>query len=202
MTLYDSLLPNQQRDIIEKYRYVEVDDYDRLWAENTLDDIKRAGKLLGIVMHDFSWDVDPANHGFRFKGMHTYHHLAHLLVFHDYPKDEALQAIAAHLHYAQPLPYTIKSYTRFNGRYNYSKSMYVDCELRCPYPDDDTEAEDYPADFIQREARVTEALRDFCRWAIKQLQDEHDYYTSDQGVINYINNQLTLEDIEELQEAA
>lgn len=191
-TLYDSLPKPIQHQLLEKYRYVQVQSPD--WADQVMDnDIAHAATLLGVEIRHSLWDINERD-GFRFIGSYKYNPLAHLLVFHEYPKDEKLQTIAVHLHYAQPLPYTVSAKVSIGGyRGDFATNTLVELEgPHSPYPyspfNDDPDPGDYPADWAHREERVTDALQDFMRWAFKQIQAEHDYLTSDECVIEYIND--------------
>lgn len=184
---FDELTDKQKQVAIDKYRENNL-DYE--WYDGVYEAVEQAATILGIEIYQKSVGLmgggtieKPAIYftgfssqgdGACFEGDYNYAKGAVAAIKAEFPTDKTLHRIAADLQAVQAKEfYQLEATVTHNDRYYHYNS--VDIEVY--------RADDQYRDLVDgSESGVIEALRNFCKWIYKSLNDEYDYLQSDEAI--------------------
>jgi len=183
---YDKLSNNTKQHTLEKLWDLNV-GYD--WWDFLFDDVANIAELFGLdIRHtrkermDKSYFYKPTiyfsgfssqGYGACFEGRYSYQKGGLKAVMDYAPKDEELHRIVRDLQNLQRRNFykvTFRTYHR--GHYSHENCMYLD---------NYEGAEQYEDDFL-------EVMRDFARWIYRRLEEEYDWLTSEQQIVESIRS--------------
>jgi hypothetical protein len=169
---YAELSPRAQ----EKARdwWLSSHDPDNDWLEG---EIETAANLLGIEIDKqgnrraIYWRACyTQSDGASFSGSYDYRKGALADIQSDYPKDDALQAIARDLQEAQR-----KAFYSLGAKI----ASHRDASIRVEVSDGRTRYGDATA---EQEEAIKEAMRDFTSWIYRLVRDQYDHETSEESI--------------------
>jgi hypothetical protein len=184
---FDELSGKSKEKALDNYRDINV---DHAWWYATYEMIEQAATILGIEigqkpvkLMNGETRYNPAIYfsgfysqgdGACFEGTYSYAKGAVKAIKAEFPSDETLHRIAADLQAVQAKEfYLLEADVTHRGHYYHYNS--VDIEVY--------RSDDQYRDLVDgSESGITEALRSFCKWIYKRLNDEYDYLTSDEVI--------------------
>lgn len=172
---FNELSEDIQGKVVEKHYNINVEFDD--WYEFTIDDAKEIGKLMGIEIKNIYFSgFSSQGDGACFEGYYEYEREG-LKKVKDYaPVDERLHRIAKDLQDIQRKNfYQLKANVKQSGHYLHEYCTRINVDRY----DDKEMTED-------AEDKVIEYLRDFMRWIYRQLEQQYDYLTSEEAIIETI----------------
>ena len=170
---FDELNEDAQRRALEKLYDVNIFDD---WYDAVYEDAITCGAILGIDIDRIYFSgFSSQGDGACFEGGYTYAKQSVKAIKQHAPLDTELHAIAERLRDIQR-PYFYSLYASVKQRGHYMHEMCTDIEVH----NDDCEVSD------DTEESLKDALRDFMRWIYSSLNDEHDYLTSEEAIIETI----------------
>ena len=155
---------------IENHRDINV-DHD--WWQNVYEDFKSICEILGVETDDIEFAMFCQGSGASFTGTYQYKSDALDKIKEYAPNDEKLHAIADALHACGECSATINRQAHHSSHEN-SVTIYV-------YDKDGDYAENETQD------AVIDALRNLMRWLFKSLEEDYEYLTSDEAVVDTID---------------
>lgn len=154
-------------------------DYE--WWNWTYEDVKEIGKLIGINIDEIYFSgFSSQGDGACFQGSYEYKKNSVKAIEAYAPKDTELHRITKELQQLQKACfYSISASIEQSGHYmhRFCTNVCIDFEnihTGTDYFNQDTETE------------AIELLRDFMLWIYRQLEDNYDYYTSKEAIIESI----------------
>jgi hypothetical protein len=183
-------------DFIDKHRDINV-DYE--WWDSTYDDFKRVCEILGIELDarepcfsgfwsqgdGASWTGKYRAQGLGYAGLErlaTYDQAPAKIREHA-PEDETLHSIADELCLLGRIyhPVYAKVERPYGGNYVHSNTMHV---TEWEYYDEEIGFEGVDTEIAHHiEETLIAQFRALAGWLYGKLEDEHDYLTSDEAVI-------------------
>jgi hypothetical protein len=189
---FEELEKAAQEKALDKFREWACDDSH--WYESVYDDAAAIFKILGIESEKRTpWrnlkigaegvHIKPGiwfsgfcqqGDGACFEGSYRYKAGASKAIREHAPEDSELHAIADRLAKVQRRNfYRLEATLTHSGSYYHENSVFISVQdSENPYRE--VKQED--------ESEVDEALRDLMRWIYRQLENEHDYLTSDEAI--------------------
>lgn len=185
---FSELSDSAKEKAINDNRNTNVDYSD--WYDSVYEMVETAAKLIGIELKQKPVKLmngetryDPAIYfsgfssqgdGACFEGSYSYAKGAVKAIKAEFPTYEALHRIAADLQAVQAKEfYLLEADVTHNDHYYHYNSVNIEVYR----------SDDQYRDLVDgSESGVTEALRSFCKWIYKCLNDEYDYLTSDEVI--------------------
>ena len=170
----DELRESIAQDVVERERLINVSEIE--WWEDTVDDIKVCGDKIGISIDKVYFSgFNNQGDGACFEGFYEYRKQSVSLIFGHAPKDEELMKIARNLQELQRFYfYQLSARVFHRGHYYHENCTVIDVAGN----------EDFAYEVHDdAEDGVTEFLRDFMRWSYKRLEQECNFLTSDEQVM-------------------
>jgi hypothetical protein len=155
---------------------------DSSWFEGVYIQAEAAAVLLGILLDSKRGNMPTIyfngfwsqGNGACFEGSYSYAKGSVQAISKEFPQDIELQRIAKELQTTQRRNfYKLACTMKHRGHYYHSGCMSVDVHNTDSMYRDIGDAED----------EITQSMRDFADWIYKRLEDEQDYLTSDEQVI-------------------
>jgi hypothetical protein len=176
---FDELSEDAKEHAIEKLYDINV-DYDG-WYEFIFDDAKEIAKLMGIEIKNIYFNgFSSQGDGACFEGNYKYAKNSVKKVIEFAPKDTELHQMVKGLFEIQKKNfYSITANVKQSGHYYHSRCTDINV-----YRQDNQGFEDY-LNQSDNDA-IVELLRDFMNWIYKQLNDDYDYQTSKEAIIETI----------------
>lgn len=140
----------------------------------------------------------PQGDGASFSGWFTLNDVDAAALKADFGTDAELHAIADTLEELKSALTALEvtaSITR-SGRYSHEYSMHIEVD-DYEEPDDEVIAAAMNAIYksLDVEATITEAMRDFARWIYRMLEQEYEYLTSDEAILESLQcNELLFDE--------
>jgi hypothetical protein len=147
---------------------------DDFWHESVIDDAKTIGALMGIEIKDiFFSGFSSQGDGACFTGTYSYKKGALKAVKEYAPQDAELHRIAAELQKIEARNFyrLTASITKRSHHYSHDRTVEVD-----------TDEGNIPADMGDK-GELAETLRDYMQWIYKRLEDEYEYQTSEEQLL-------------------
>lgn len=205
-TVWESLTPSEQSRALDKYRYWDVDDIE--WWDGSYEWFAEVAKVLGIEFDTYrsgQWKMhhsvpgSQSDSGFHFTGTYRHAPLARLLIRAEQSNQLALHSIADRLHEAQPQPYRVVVVVGHSGRHTSECGSTFEYECLDEDECDEDHTDEWNCPKPWAEDDFAEPLKDYMRWCAARLEDEYGCLTSDESVIERIND-LDPDDVAELRE--
>ena len=184
---FDELSDEAKQTAIESARYMDVEVFE--WWDSSYESFADAADLFGLDIRQTRKSLmggghryDPAIYfsgfssqgdGACFEGYYAYKKGALKAIKQAFPADSELIRIVRDLQALQQRNfYQLTATTKHRGCYNHSGCMdiTVDRADGKAFSDDDEES-------------LKQLLRDFADWIYSELEDEYDYLTSDEAVV-------------------
>lgn len=178
---FGELEEDVREKVIDNWRPCMV-DYE--WWDYTYDDFSRVCEIIGISLDRnepcFSGFYSQGD-GASFTGYYEYEKGCGKAIREYAPRDTELHAIVDNLIEVQKKHWYGLSacITRLrHSRYYHSNTMIVDVDYDAPnYQETQHDSVD----------TVQECMRDLAHWLYKRLEEEYEFITSDEAVVNSIN---------------
>ncbi len=166
---------NLKSKVLEYNRYINV-DHD--WWHWTEEDFHSILKTIGF------WNIESQFSGFwsqgdgaSFSGKYSYEKGCLDKIKAEYPNDKNLHDIVWMLVRAQKsVGYKYRCTIKTSGRYCHENTMET-------YADFDYQSEEFYKKLYSVEDEFLNIFKDLARWFYKRLEDEYDYLTSDEVVL-------------------
>ena len=173
---FDELSESAKQKAIEDYRQ-EGFDYD--WYDAVYEDAKQIGKILGIEIDNIYFSgFSNQGDGACFEGKYAYIKGSAKEIKDHAPQDEELHRIARELQKLQKKNfYSLSATVKQSGHYSHEYCTEINVYDNLNSYGDVT---------IETEKALSELLRDFMRWIYKQLEQDWDYLSSDEQIIETI----------------
>ena len=169
---FDELPEDVKKLVVEKNRDINVDFED--WCDYVIDDAKEIGKLMGIdidrIYFSGFWSQGD---GACFEGDYSYKIGSVKAVKSYAPMDKELHRIAVELAKAQR-KFFFKLSARIKQSGHYMHEMCTNIEVFDDYGDWVNE---------YAEESIKEVLRDYMRWIYKQLEENYEFLTNEDAII-------------------
>jgi hypothetical protein len=150
------------------------------WFDFVFEDAKEIGKLIGIEIDDIYFSgFSSQGDGACFEGNYSYEKECTRKVKEYAPTDKKLHSIVERLQDLQKRNfYKLSASIKHSGRYSheYSTEIEVFKDGNYMYSESDQKSED----------ELKECLRSFMKWIYKRLNDEYDYLTTKEAIIETI----------------
>ena len=155
---------------------------DHEWWNFTFDDFKAIGTILGIEIDKIYFSgFSSQGDGAQFTGSYTYAKGSAKAIRAYAPKDTDLHDIADNLAAIQKVNfYRLSATVNSRGHYSHAYCTYIDVLKDNDY------YSDYP--HADTEDSIAEYLRDFMNWMYSRLNEEYDYLTSEECIIESIQS--------------
>lgn len=148
-------------------------DYE--WWDSVYDDAKRAGKILGLEVDEiFFSGFWSQGDGASFTGSYRYKQRSALGIAAYAPQDAELQRIARALQELQR-----RHFYRLRATVRAGRGHYVNVDAE--------DSENPYRNIRDAEGDLRELMADFAAWIYKNLEDEYEYLTSDEVMIDSID---------------
>jgi len=172
---FDELSLVARGEVLQAAREINV-DFDGWW-DDVFDDAKTIGGILGIEIRDiyFSGFASQGD-GACFVGRYAYEAGSVKEILEYAPVDGKLHRIAKGLYEVQR-----RNFYRLSATVKHSGHYYHKFCTDISVYGDGRNGKDLVTQTV--EARVTELLRDFMQWIYDKLEEEYEYLTSDEAVI-------------------
>lgn len=171
---FEELNSEARKKAIESLQHVNV-KHD-FWHDNAIDDAKQIGALMGIDIDEVHFSgFWSQGDGACFTGTYAYKKGSVKAVKEYAPRCEEVHSIAERLSSIQKDNfYKLEATIKHSGHYYHEYCTDIDVR----------KDDNYPSDAVIIE--VADCLRDYMRWIYRQLEQEYDYQTSDEAIIDTI----------------
>ena len=170
----DELLDEVKESVLDKNRMINVEHIE--WWEDTVDHIKVCGDKIGISIDKVYFSgFNNQGDGACFEGFYEYKKGSLKLIKEFVPLDEELIRVAKDLQELQRrFFYQLSARVFHRGHYYHENCTVIDVAGN----------EDFAYEVHDdAEDGVIEFLRDFMRWSYKRLEQEYNFLTSDEQVM-------------------
>jgi hypothetical protein len=179
------------------------------WWDSCYDSAEDAAKYLGIAFKYHGKSTPGINfsgfchqgQGASFSGWFKLNDVDAAALKAEWPKDKELHAIVDTLDRLKSALTALEvtaSITNGHGNYSHEYTMRIEVNPFDEHDDDDVIFAMLGAVYksLDVEATVTEAMRDFARWVYRMLEQEYEYLTSDEAILESLqcNDMLFDED--------
>lgn len=158
--------------VLDRYRHINTGYVE--WFDDTVDDAKVIGELLGISIKNIYFSgFSSQGDGACFEGEYEYRKQSVSLVFGYAPKDAELKRIAHDLQELQRRYFyqLNASITKTSHHYQHENTVSIDV-----YHTENSDILENTQDDI------AELMRNFMQWIYSQLEKQYDFLTSDEAV--------------------
>ena len=173
---FDELSESAKQKAIDDYRQ---DGFDHDWWDAVYEDAKQIGEVIGIEIDNIYFSgFSSQGDGACFEGKYAYAKGSAKEIKDHAPQDEELHRIARDLQKLQKKNfYSLSAKVKQSGHYSHEYCTEIEVYDNLNSYGDVT---------IETEKALSELLRDFMRWIYKQLEQDWDYLSSDEQIIETI----------------
>ncbi len=174
---YDELSDEAKKKAREELQDINTDFY---WSECTIWDSQDIGKLMGIDIENIYFTgFGSQGDGACFEGHYAYKKGSAKAVMAHAPQDTELHKIALGLQALQKKNfYRLTANVKQSGHYSHEYCTLIDVSAY--------DHHDNNLITIETEDALKDLLRDYMRWIYRQLEQEYEWRTSDDAVIDSI----------------
>lgn len=177
---FNELSEKAKDKVLERFYNINVDD--NYWYEGVIEDSKTIGKIIGIdITNIFFSGFSSQGDGACFEGEYRYKKGCLKAIMDYAPKDEKLHSIVENLCKLQS-QYFYKLGAKVKHKGHYSHAFCTDISLL------EMDKDGYYEETGRIIGAMSEYLRDFMQWIYKQLNEQYDYMTSKEAIIETIES--------------